>query len=134
MTGEENAGQSAKNERGGAKGEGEIRGGASRNQSIQSKVYGRHDASVWEVPGNGGAATTVLQRRSLRYSQMSEYFAGSSVSSFSLLLHDPSYMIIVNLKIIPMYFVLSIIYSNILYHNYIYYRNYCKYDTRLRLS
>jgi len=46
LTGEENAGQSAKNERGGAKGEREIRGGASRNQSIQSKVHGRHDASI----------------------------------------------------------------------------------------
>lgn len=80
MTGEENAGQSAKNERGGAKGEGEIRGGASGNQSVQSEVYGGHDASVWKVSGNGGATTTVLQRRSLRHSQMSEYFAGSSVS------------------------------------------------------
>lgn len=87
MTGKENAGQSAKNERGSAEGEGEVRSGASRNQSIQSKVHGRHDASVWEVPGNGGAATTIFQRRPLRHSQMSERIAGSSVRLF-LLLHN----------------------------------------------
>lgn len=85
MAGEENAGQSAKNERGGAKGKGEVWGSASRNQSIQSKVHGRYDASVWEVPGNGGAATTVFQRRPLWHSQMSERIAGSSVSFLFLI-------------------------------------------------
>lgn len=84
MTGEEDAGPSAKNERGGAKGEREVRGGASRNQSVQSKIHGRHDASVREVPGDGGAATAVLQRRPLRYSQVSERIAGPSVSLSSL--------------------------------------------------
>lgn len=79
-TGEENAGPSAENERGGTKGEGEVRGGSSGNQSVQSKVHGGHDASVREVPGDGGAAAAVLQGSPLRYSQVSEHIAGSSVS------------------------------------------------------
>lgn len=81
-TGEEDAGPSAKNEGGGTKGEGEVRGSSSGNQSVQSKVYGRHDASVREVPRDGGAAATVLQRSPLRHSQVPERIAGPSVSLF----------------------------------------------------
>jgi hypothetical protein len=82
--GKENAGPSTENERGSAKGKGEVRGGAPRNQSIQSKIYGRYDASIREVPGDGGAAATVFQRRSLWHSQMSQYITRSSVSSLPI--------------------------------------------------
>lgn len=79
-TGEEDARPSAEDEGGGAEGQGEVRIGPAGDQPIQSKVHGGHDPGVREVPRDGGSTVAVLQGGTIRHTQVSQHFTGSSVT------------------------------------------------------